>query len=40
MNFALELFLDSVAMIFFIVIVSEIGWKILSRFGGDKNGSN
>jgi len=40
MNFALELFLDSVAMIFFIVIVGEIVSKLLAHFGGDKNGSN
>lgn len=40
MNFATELFLTSFGMIFFIVIVAEIIWKLLTHFGGSRNGSN
>jgi len=36
MNYAAELFLITVGMIFFIVIVGEIVRKILSDFMGDK----
>ena len=36
MNYAAELLLHSLGMIFFIVIVSEIAWKLLSSFGRDK----
>ena len=36
MNYAAELLVHSLGMIFFIVIVSELAWKLLSRFGGDK----
>ena len=40
MNFAVEFFLTATGMIFFIVIVGEIVWKLLTHFGGDRNGSN
>jgi|GEM_PF-1844989 hypothetical protein len=36
MNFALELFLNATAMIFFIVVVGEIIWKLQRYFGGEK----
>ena len=36
MNFALELFLTAAGMIFFIVIVAEVIWKLQAHFGGDK----
>lgn len=36
MNLALELFVSSLLMIFAIVVVSEIGWKVLSYFRGDQ----
>ena len=36
MNYAAELLLNTLGMIFFIVIVAEIGWKLLTHFGGDK----
>lgn len=36
MNFALELFLTTFGMIFFIVIVAEIIWKLQTLYGGDK----
>jgi hypothetical protein len=39
MNFAVELFLTSLGMIFFIVIVAEIIckiWRVQTYFGGDK----
>jgi hypothetical protein len=36
MNFAAELFLTTFGMIFFIVVVAEIGWKLLTHFGGDE----
>lgn len=40
MNFALELFLISCAMIFSIVIVAEVVRKLLKKFGETDNGSN
>lgn len=36
MNFALELLLTSLAMIYAIVIVAEIAWKIRSFIGREK----
>jgi hypothetical protein len=36
MNFALELFLTTLVMIYTIVIVAEIIWKVQARFGGEK----
>ena len=36
MNFALELFLTTLGMIYAIVIVAEIAWKLQARFGREK----
>jgi hypothetical protein len=36
MNFAVELFLTALGMIYFIVIVAEVIWKLQANFGGDK----
>lgn len=36
MNFALELFLTALAIIYFIVIVAEIAWWLQAHFWGDK----
>jgi hypothetical protein len=36
MNFALELFLTTLVMIYTIVIFAEIIWKVQARFGGEK----
>ncbi len=36
MNFAVELFLISFGMIFFIVIVAEVVSKLLTHFGGNR----
>ncbi len=36
MNFALELFLTALGMIYAIVIIAEIIWKVQARFGGEK----
>ena len=36
MNFALELFLVALGMIYSIVIVAEIACKVQARFGGEK----
>jgi hypothetical protein len=35
MNFALELFLTTLGMIYFIVIVAEVIYKLQTHFGGD-----
>lgn len=40
MNFALELFLTSCGMIFFIVIAAELVRKLIAKYGGTDNGSN
>lgn len=40
MNFALELVLTSLGMIYLIVIVAEIIWKIQSSIGSKDHGSN
>jgi len=36
MNFAAELFFTASGMFFLIVIVAEIGWKLMTYFRKDK----